>query len=281
MRTEAFRKLHEVRIGEIAGDQAVAVALGLDAADIAELNTTATSGMQWRVACKINAALQIGVVAAGCPLLIPILRGSLPLQVVRDCTYASLHLYVLGVTFMLSVGLIVGLSGKGATKMSKDMHPIVVCVINLKGGVGKSTISALLARRGYTHRNLDVLAIDLDPQANLSQGLMHDDYTDFLRQQRPSIVEIFNGYVPPRSGTSVPTALHQNSAVVTVAEAYNRSLQLSEIKVEAEKNGWHIYNNEIEHSRGYPKMMRGDNNWLGNAKYFSMFADEFFESMGI
>jgi chromosome partitioning protein len=99
-------------------------------------------------------------------------------------------------------------------------------VINLKGGVGKSTISALLARRGYTHRDLDVLAIDLDPQANLSQGLMHDDYREFLRQQRPSIVEIFNGYMPPSSGASTPTALDPNNAVETVAEADGRSLQL-------------------------------------------------------
>jgi chromosome partitioning protein len=70
-------------------------------------------------------------------------------------------------------------------------------VINLKGGVGKSTISALLARRGFADRGLDVLAIDLDPQANLSQGLMHKDYENFLTQKRPSIVEVFNGYISP------------------------------------------------------------------------------------
>lgn len=52
--------------------------------------------------------------------------------------------------------------------MARPDGPITVCVINLKGGVGKSTISALLARHGYRNRNLDVLAIDLDPQANLS-----------------------------------------------------------------------------------------------------------------
>ena len=54
--------------------------------------------------------------------------------------------------------------------MARAGGPLTVCVINLKGGVGKSTISALLARRAYNSRGLDVLAIDLDPQANLSQG---------------------------------------------------------------------------------------------------------------
>lgn len=85
--------------------------------------------------------------------------------------------------------------------MTRANGPVTVCVINLKGGVGKSTISALVARRGYTYRKLDVLAIDLDPQAKLSQGLMHSDYNNFLIQKRPSIVEVFNGYIhrqPPQ-----------------------------------------------------------------------------------
>ena len=74
--------------------------------------------------------------------------------------------------------------------MARKGGPVTVCVIDLKGGVGKSTIAALLARSGYRTRDLDVLAIDLDPQANLSQGLMHSDYSKFLTQQRPSIVEL-------------------------------------------------------------------------------------------
>ena len=55
--------------------------------------------------------------------------------------------------------------------MTKISKPLVVCVINLKGGVGKSTIAALLARRAYSQKGKNVLAIDIDPQANLSQAL--------------------------------------------------------------------------------------------------------------
>ena len=48
--------------------------------------------------------------------------------------------------------------------------PLCVSVINLKGGVGKTTIAALLGRNAVVRLGLDVLAIDLDPQANLSQA---------------------------------------------------------------------------------------------------------------
>ncbi len=282
--------------------------------------------------------------------------------------------------------------------MARDGGPISVCVINLKGGVGKSTISALLARRAFTHRKADVLAVDVDPQANLSQALMHSDYTNFLSQKRPSIVEVFNGYRPPTSRTASPGPLSPASAVETIAQITTRSIQLIpsrfdfsdnligavrpdprvlarfladnfrhkdlviidcaptesiltlaayhasglvlvpvkpeyfatigfpllqeslenfrnqnrghqisvcgvvinnafydggndggpekaraliEINSEAKKNGWHIYENEIPHSRGFPKIMRGDNTYSGNAALFRNFADEFFHSIGI
>jgi chromosome partitioning protein len=245
---------------------------------------------------------------------------------------------------------------------------------------------------------LDVLAIDLDPQANLSQGLMHNEYKNFLGEQRPSIVEVFNGYIPPTIASSTPTPLPSNATFETVAQAGTRSLQLipsrfdfsdnllgavrpdpknlaryltsnfhhkdliiidcsptesilttaayhasghvlvpvrpeyfatvgfpllrqsldhfrnqnrghhisvagvvvnnafynggnnggpekaqamRDIRAEAERNGWPIYGNEIPHSRGFPKIMRGDNSYSGNADYFSTFAHEFFLSVGL
>ena len=282
--------------------------------------------------------------------------------------------------------------------MAQPGGPVTVCVINLKGGVGKSTISALLARRGYTSRSLDVLAIDLDPQANLSQGLMHRGYTDFINAGRPSIVELFNGYVPPNDSSSGPTPLIPNYGFETIAQTVGRSLQLipsrfdfsdnllgavrpdprilarylsenfkhkdlilidcsptesilttaayhasgkilvpvkpeffatvgfpllrqsidnfrnqnrahqinvagivinnafydggnnggpektqamMDIRREATQNKWTIYSKEILHSRGFPKIMRGDNSYSGNAQYFFTFADEFFRSVGL
>jgi chromosome partitioning protein len=238
----------------------------------------------------------------------------------------------------------------------------------------------------------------LDPQANLSQGLMHNGYINFLTQKRPSIVEVFSGYMPPSAGSSTPTPLAAANAVETIAQAGGRSLQLIpsrfdfsdnllgavrpdprmlarflsanfqqkdliiidcaptesilttaayhasgnvlvpvkpeyfatigfpllqqslnnfrnqnrghqisvcgvvinnafydggnnggpektralvEIRTEALKNQWPIYDNEILHSRGFPKIMRGDNSYPGNAQYFPVFADEFFTSVGL
>jgi len=282
--------------------------------------------------------------------------------------------------------------------VARPNGPVTVCVINLKGGVGKSTISALLARRGFSNRGLDVLAIDIDPQANLSQGLMHRGYASFLTQQRPSIVEVFNGYIPPSKANPVPTPLTATTSFETIGSVGTRSLELIpsrfdfsdnllgavrpdprslarflsanyhhkdliiidcaptesvlttaayhasssvlvpvkpeffatigfpllqqslnnfrnqnrahsisvagvvvnnafyhggndggpekaramlEIRSESARNGWPIYQNEMLNSRGYPKMMRGDNSYLGNAEMFGRFANEFFSSVGL
>jgi chromosome partitioning protein len=282
--------------------------------------------------------------------------------------------------------------------MARPNGPVVVCVINLKGGVGKSTISALLARHAFSNRSLDVLAIDVDPQANLSQGLMHTAYAGFLSQQRPSIVEVFSGYIPPSPSSSVSTPLGAATEFEVIGRNGKRSLELipsrfdfsdnllgavrpdpkslarflsanfhhkdlilidcaptesvlttaayhasssvlvpvkpeffatigfpllqqslsnfrsqnrahriavegvvinnafydggnnggpekaramDEIKSEAKKNGWPIYKNQMDHSRGYPKIMRGDFSYQGNAAYFGLFANEFFISVGL
>ncbi|WP_312808116.1 ParA family protein [Agrobacterium cavarae] len=279
--------------------------------------------------------------------------------------------------------------------MARPNGPIVVCIINLKGGVGKSTISAMLSRYALAKRNLDVLAIDLDPQANLSQALMHANYNSFLTQQRPSIVEIFNGYQPPVGGSG-PQPL--GSAVELIAQIGNKTLQLipsrfdfsdnltqavrpdpkilarhiaanfqhkdlvlidcaptesiltraayhasglvlvpvkpeyfatigfpllqesldsfrksnrgnkievagivinnafydggnnggpekiramTDIKAEAVKNNWPIFDTQIPFSRGFPKIMRGDNSYSGNAAMFPYFALEFFKAIGL
>jgi chromosome partitioning protein len=282
--------------------------------------------------------------------------------------------------------------------MVRRKRPVAVCVINLKGGVGKSTIAALLARHAFINRNLDVLAIDLDPQANLSQALMHSRYTEFLRLKKPSIVEIFNGYLPPSSLSPSPAQLNEESGVEEIFDWEETSLQLipsrfdfsdnligavrpdpqslarflsahfrhkdfiiidcaptesiltraayhasgkvlvpvkpeyfatvgfpllrqslkafrsanrghsisvcgvvinnafydggndggpekaealAEIAAEAAKHNWPIYSHEIPHSRGFPKLMRGNRTYLGNADQFTYFANEFFQSIGL
>ena len=108
--------------------------------------------------------------------------------------------------------------------MAMRSGPITVSVINMKGGVGKSTIAALLARFAAYRLELDVLAVDLDPQANLSQAFMRLRYKTFLENKDPSIVEVFNGYQPPSSKNKSPTKLKADSVAYSVGG--DRRLQL-------------------------------------------------------
>ena len=278
--------------------------------------------------------------------------------------------------------------------------PLPVAVINLKGGVGKTTIAALLGRHAVGTLGLNVLAVDLDPQANLSQAYMRTTYRRFISSSRPSIVEVFSGMHPPAPGKPSPTPLKIEDAIVPIISAkkgggqldlipsrfdfsnhltdslkpdasvlarciaehfqekdlvlidcaptesvfttaayhasrfvlvpvrpeffatvgfplllqsldafrhrnrgheidvvgvvinnafYNggndggpeKQQALHDIKEEAKKNGWKLFDTQIPHSRGFPKRMRGDYRWSGNAESFRDFAREFFSRLGL
>ena len=275
--------------------------------------------------------------------------------------------------------------------MAIKAGPVCVSVINMKGGVGKTTIATLLARAARG-KGFDTLAIDLDPQANLSQALMSGNrYRRFLDYRSPSIVEVFNGYF---NGYQVPSSPLDMDAMVhslgrnldlipsrfdfsdnlirsigtdervlsrLIADnfqykdlilidcaptesiftqvAYQASNHIlvpvkleflatigfplladsltafrrrnpahpldvlgvvindtfdyqahgwtpeqrtaeTEIRQEAENNDWHIFRNRLRYSRGFPKMMRGDHRYLGDAPWiFRAFANEFFDRL--
>lgn len=266
---------------------------------------------------------------------------------------------------------------------------VAISVINMKGGVGKTTVTALLCQR-YAWP-LNVLAIDLDPQANLSQALMGEQgYKRFLDDKSPSVVEVFKEYQPPHTAAS-PSPLSANDVARTVMRsrvgklriipsrfdfsdtliaasktdeqalarfiasnfsdvdiifidcaptesvltraAYHASRyvlvpvrpeyfatigfpllhesledfrrknhghmidvlgvvinnafydggndggpekqrSMIDIENEANRHDWRIFENTIPFSRGFPKIMRGDHSWLGNAKLFRHFAKE-------
>ena len=281
--------------------------------------------------------------------------------------------------------------------MVNKRGPVCVSVINMKGGVGKTTIAAMLASRLFISSrpaSLKILAVDLDPQANLSQALMGGyAYKRFLEDKSPSIVEVFKEYQPPTSDSPSPSPLNIHDAVHSVdasldiipsrfdfAEhlidsikpdpqvlarliasnfqdkdlilidcaptesmftqaAYHASRYIlvpvkpeyfatigfpllndsltkfkdenrghlidvigvvinnstyhrsgnrggpeaqrskEEIREEAAKNGWHVFEKEIPWSRGFPKIMRGDFTHLGDASVFRYFESEFFERL--
>ena len=101
--------------------------------------------------------------------------------------------------------------------MTTKDSPVCISVINMKGGVGKTTTAVLLGRHAAGNRNLKTLAIDLDPQANLSQALMGANaYKRFIDSNAPSIVEVFEGYAPPSPSRPSPSPLDIDSVVQTI-----------------------------------------------------------------
>lgn len=104
--------------------------------------------------------------------------------------------------------------------------PICISVINMKGGVGKTTITALLAQHAAETLGKKVVVIDLDPQANLSQAFMVQNYRKFLDENRPSIVDIFRGYTPPSQSSGVPRTLDPEDVVVRGTSLGGQKLDL-------------------------------------------------------
>jgi chromosome partitioning protein len=79
-------------------------------------------------------------------------------------------------------------NGSGAT----------VALMNMKGGVGKSTLSANLGWFCAYKKDQRVLLVDLDPQFNLSQYVMGTKrYEEHLDAKKGTILDIFEQATPP------------------------------------------------------------------------------------
>jgi chromosome partitioning protein len=95
---------------------------------------------------------------------------------------------------------------------------IKVAIINMKGGVGKSTLAAQLAWQfvGMRRWLKRVLVIDLDPQFNVSQYLLGvDTYENIHNSGSPTVWDIFEEFSrTPGTGASAP--LDPNSVIHNV-----------------------------------------------------------------
>ena len=109
------------------------------------------------------------------------------------------------------------------------MAAVTVSLINMKGGVGKTTIASQLAQAAVRD-SLKVLAIDLDPQANLSQAVMGvHKYVRHLRDNRPAIVQIFEDYIPAGGASGSPRPIDLDEVIV---RRVNSSLDLIPSRLE-------------------------------------------------
>lgn len=92
--------------------------------------------------------------------------------------------------------------------------PTTVSLINMKGGVGKTTLAFNLAWYSAWRANLRVLAVDLDPQSNLSQYFMGaEKYLDYLNGDKGTVVEIFEQFSAPKPAKGAPTLLDPKKVI--------------------------------------------------------------------
>lgn len=72
------------------------------------------------------------------------------------------------------------------------MSTKVVSILNMKGGVGKTLTTFTLAFALAKYHNKKILAIDFDPQANLSESFMKYDEYKYHRDNKKIISDIFS-----------------------------------------------------------------------------------------
>lgn len=69
----------------------------------------------------------------------------------------------------------------------------VISFINMKGGVGKTTLAVNMADFLTKRHSKRVLLIDVDPQFNATQCLLRgDDYVEYIKNNGTTIIDIFN-----------------------------------------------------------------------------------------
>ncbi|XQZ51696.1 ParA family protein [Paracoccus yeei] len=68
-------------------------------------------------------------------------------------------------------------------------NTIATCFFNNKGGVGKTTLVANLAAELSINFNAKILVVDADPQCNITQLVLGEDYSyDLYSKQDPSTI---------------------------------------------------------------------------------------------
>jgi chromosome partitioning protein len=102
---------------------------------------------------------------------------------------------------------------------------VCVSMINMKGGVGKTTLTFNLAWYAAWQANLRILVVDLDPQSNLSQYFMGaQKYLSYLNSDKVTVVDIFEQFSSPKGSKGAPTVLDPTSVVHRLHEWNDGSL---------------------------------------------------------
>lgn len=87
--------------------------------------------------------------------------------------------------------------------------PKIISVINLKGGVAKTTTTVQLAECLASEFSKKVLVIDLDPQTNATISLIREDLWEELDAKGNTLFHLFNDKLEKTSKFSIETALQK------------------------------------------------------------------------
>ncbi len=91
---------------------------------------------------------------------------------------------------------------------------ICVSLINMKGGVGKTTIASQLSWYAARQLSKKVLLIDLDPQSNASQSIMSPQtYVNYLNAGGLTVADVFEQFTPTGTATGSPRLITPEDVV--------------------------------------------------------------------
>lgn len=78
----------------------------------------------------------------------------------------------------------------------------VISLINMKGGVAKTTMAVNIADSFFTRKNKKVLLIDVDPQFNATQCVMStNEYISYIENEGVTILDLFDSSSRPLVST--------------------------------------------------------------------------------
>jgi chromosome partitioning protein len=91
---------------------------------------------------------------------------------------------------------------------------VCVSLINMKGGVGKTTLASQIAWHAVMQLDKKVLLIDLDPQANASQSIMSPKtWVKYLDDGGLTVADIFEQFTPTGMASGSPKKLDPLKAI--------------------------------------------------------------------
>lgn len=91
---------------------------------------------------------------------------------------------------------------------------VCVSLINMKGGVGKTTLASQIAWYAVMQMDKKVLLIDLDPQANASQSVMSPQtWVTYLNNGGLTVADIFEQFTPTGTASASPKKLDPSKVI--------------------------------------------------------------------